>query len=122
MRMSAAEFRQMAKPKPSKYGNEPLWIDGIRFDSKAEGKRYCELKLLQTAGEIAELELQPRFKLTVGNRELGEYRADFQYIESVTREIVTEDVKSEATEAIALFRWKLRHFEAQYGRKLRIVK
>jgi hypothetical protein len=36
MRMSAAEFRQMSAPKPSKYGNEPVWIDGIRFDSKAE--------------------------------------------------------------------------------------
>lgn len=65
MRMSAAEFRQMAKPKPSKYGNEPVWIDGIRFDSKAEGKRYAELKLLQAAGEIAELKFQPKFKMTV---------------------------------------------------------
>ena len=79
MRMSAAEFRQMAKPKPSKYGNEPVWIDGICFDSKAEGKRYAKLKLLQSAGEIAELELQPKFKMTVNGVQVCTYIGDFSY-------------------------------------------
>ncbi|MDD3747626.1 MAG: DUF1064 domain-containing protein, partial [Anaerostipes sp.] len=43
----------------SKYGARKTVIDGITFDSKREAKRYQELKLLEQAGEISYLELQP---------------------------------------------------------------
>lgn len=33
--------------KRFKYNNIPTIIDGIKFDSKAEGKRYTDLKLLE---------------------------------------------------------------------------
>jgi hypothetical protein len=38
-------------------------VDGHKFPSKAEARRYRELKLLQAAGKIRGLELQPVFKL-----------------------------------------------------------
>lgn len=46
-----------------KYGNRKVEVDGIEFDSKKEARRYCELDLLQQAGQIEELELQKEFEL-----------------------------------------------------------
>lgn len=47
----------------AKLGNVKVTVDGIEFDSKKEANRYCELKLLQRAGRITELELQKEFEL-----------------------------------------------------------
>lgn len=44
--------------KPSKYRAKPVAIDGIRFDSQKEARRYGELVLLQKAGEIRDLQRQ----------------------------------------------------------------
>lgn len=52
--------------KYNKYGNIKTVIDGIKFDSKRESERYLELKLLEKAGEISDLKLQPRFILQHG--------------------------------------------------------
>ena len=46
-----------------KYGNKKITIDGIEFDSRKEAERYSELKLLERAGEIKDLELQKSFEL-----------------------------------------------------------
>lgn len=46
-----------------KYNNQKIVIDGIAFDSRREAHRYRELKMLERAGEISELELQKRFDL-----------------------------------------------------------
>ena len=46
----------------AKYGNTKVKVDGITFDSKAEARRYGELKLLERAGEITSMELQPTFR------------------------------------------------------------
>ena len=46
-----------------KYGNKKIVIDGIEFDSQKEARRYCELKLLQRAGKITDLQLQKEFEL-----------------------------------------------------------
>ena len=50
----------------SKYRNVKTEVDGILFASKKEARRYSELKLLERAGEIAHLELQPRIKICIG--------------------------------------------------------
>ena len=47
----------------NKYHNEKVVVDGIRFDSIKEAKRYRELNLLVRAGEISDLELQKEFVL-----------------------------------------------------------
>ena len=72
----------------NKYKNKKITIDGHEFPSKKEGNRYLELKLLQRAGEIRNLELQPRFLLQESFKKNGktyrkiEYVADFAYSQS----------------------------------------
>ncbi|WMJ81955.1 DUF1064 domain-containing protein [Clostridium sp. MB40-C1] len=47
----------------SKYGAKKIVIDGIKFDSKDEGRYYEYLKKLKAQGEILNFELQPKFTL-----------------------------------------------------------
>lgn len=49
--------------KKNKLNNRSITIDGITFQSIREGNRYCELKLLQRAGKISNLELQKKYEL-----------------------------------------------------------
>lgn len=69
----------------NKYRNKKVIVDGEEFDSKKEGNRYKELRLLERAGEISNLELQPRFLLQDKFKKNGktyrkiEYVADFMY-------------------------------------------
>ena len=53
----------------SKYGAKKVEIDGIIFDSKKEGRRYQELKMLQKAGEISNLQRQVKYILIPAQRE-----------------------------------------------------
>ena len=52
-----------------KYGNKKVTVDNIQFDSKREAQRYCELKLLEQAGEISGLRMQVKFVLIPQQRE-----------------------------------------------------
>lgn len=81
----------------SKYGAAPTVIDGFRFASKAEARRYSELLLLQRAGEISELELQPPFPLVVNGVKVATYIADFRYRCKYTDPLIVEDVKGMST-------------------------
>ncbi len=67
------------KVKRQKYRNKGIWHDGVYFRSQLEMKRYCQLKLLFYAGEIAGFILQPEFILQEGNDENKgiTYKADF---------------------------------------------
>ncbi len=107
--------------------------DGILFASQAECRRYAELKMLEKAGVIWDLELQPRFPLSVPSTtgwaaialtstfdgRIGEYRADFKYHDQTTIPYVVEDVKGVRT---ALYAWKKRHVERQYGIVIREIR
>ena len=87
----------------AKYGNKKVTVDGIDFDSKKEASRYCELKLLEKAGVIKDLELQKEYELIPAIYESDspttrkcieravKYKADFVYTEN--GETVVEDVK-----------------------------
>lgn len=95
-----------------------MTIDGIRFASQREGSRYRALKLLERAGEITGLELQPVFVLAPGVLVPGEkrkrpalrYFADFRYRDSAGR-VVVEDSKGKQTD---VFRMKM-HLLALQG-------
>jgi len=63
----------------SKYKAVKTTIDGITFDSKREAKRYTELKLLEKAGHITHLELQPEYQITINGAKICKYKADFRY-------------------------------------------
>lgn len=82
----------------NKYRNKPAEIDGIRFASMAESRRYGELKLLERAGEISDLKLQPRYRLQVNGFKIADYVADFSYLDKKNKfAIVVEDVKGVRT-------------------------
>jgi hypothetical protein len=82
----------VSNPKPSKYRNRKTVVDGVTFDSAAEAKRYGELRLLERAGQITGLELQPSFPLIVNNLKVCTYRADFTYQDAAKNRVV-EDCK-----------------------------
>jgi len=63
----------------SKYKAVKTTIDGITFDSKREAKRYSELKVLEKAGHITHLELQPEYQITINGAKICKYKADFRY-------------------------------------------
>lgn len=89
--------RESKPSKQSKYKNQKVTVDGIKFDSKKEANRYRELRLMVDAGVISDLELQPVFELVPkqdGERAV-KYVADFQYRSG--SETIVEDVKSPAT-------------------------
>jgi hypothetical protein len=74
----------------AKYGNKKTVVDGIKFDSMREAARYRELKLLEKAGKITELQLQVEFVLAPGVKYADKrptppirYIADFVYFEVV---------------------------------------
>lgn len=69
------------------------------FDSKKEAKRYEELKMLESAGEIKDLQTQVKYVLIPSQRIDGKvierecsYKADFVYT-TKDGETVVEDVK-----------------------------
>ena len=116
--------RYASRPARSKYGSQITEVDGIKFRSKREATRYGELKLMERAGLISDIRLQPRFVLCPWMldhsdiRPLGEYRADFGYTDERTGRDVIEDVKGFRT---PLYKWKKKHVEAQYGIEIREV-
>lgn len=111
----------------AKYGNRKVEADGVLFDSQAEYRRYRELRLLQDAGEIDHLVLQPAYvlapavKLNGRTKPAIRYFADFQYVDTATGKTVTEDVKSPATSANAVYRVKKHLLMTVHGIEVREV-
>lgn len=114
----------------SKYGNKKIIVEGIPFDSRKEARRYSELKLLERAGKIKDLELQKSFELIPAQYEdTGEvytrgekkgqpkrgkciekavtYKADFVYIEN--GKTVVEDTKGFRTKDYIIKRKLMLH-------------
>ena len=87
----------MGRASP-KYHNIPKRVDGILFQSIKESRRYTELKLMQQAGVIRDLETQPKFKLEVNGVHITTYYADFRYHDNERRTEVVEDVKGMRTQ------------------------
>ena len=91
----------------NKYHNRKVIVDGLKFDSIKEAKRWRELCLLYRAGEIGEVERQVEFLLIPSQRtrtpdgktkteRAVKYRADFVYLDKNGRKVV-EDVKGVRT-------------------------
>ncbi len=107
----------------NKYRNRKTIVDGINFDSKAEANRYIELRMLEKAGYIKQLKLQPKFELQAKyTNNKGEhvraitYIADFIYTELIVGDggigkVVVEDVKGMETKE---FKLKKKMFEYKF--------
>ena len=94
-----------------KYGNTKVdTADGLRFDSKAEHRRWLYLSNLARAGQIGELRRQVPFELipalpkpSGGKERPCVYVADFVYVNESGDEVV-EDVKGAVTPEFRLKR------------------
>lgn len=97
-------YRYPANVPGSKYRSQKTVVDGITFDSKHEAQRYAELKLLERAGKITDLQLQRSFTLIGTQRDKDgkvierpvTYKADFVYKDK-TGAMVVEDTKAPPT-------------------------
>ncbi len=78
--------------RTNKYRNKRTVVDGITFDSRKESERYRELKILEKAGAIKNLTLQPRYDLIVNDVKICTYVADFTY-QTRMGETLVEDCK-----------------------------
>ena len=124
--------------KRSKYHNDTVEVDGIRYDSRGEYQRHCFLKLMERAGEITNLRYHVKYELipaiiiddvvylktktkaikrTIQTARY--YEADFVYTVNKTGEEVVEDFKGHETD---LFKFQAALFFWKYGKHIRIVK
>ena len=101
----------------TKYNARKTKLDGYTFDSKAEARRYSELKILVQAKEIYGLDVHPKFVLQGSFQYKGKteraivYIADFAYMENGV--YVVEDVKGVQT---PVFKLKRKMFLSKYPR------
>lgn len=111
----------VALHKPSKYLNKKVEVDGIVFDSQKEAERYLELKALEAAGSIHFLRRQIRVPLVVAETLVAHWVADFEYIEGPipTGPLIWEDVKSDYTRKLPVYRLKKKLVKAIYGREIK---
>lgn len=95
-----------------KYGNRRIVTEDGTFDSVKEHRRWCELKLMEKAGEIVELQRQVPFVIIpkqkdergkVVEREV-KYIADFTYRTRKDYKLVVEDTKGMKTKEYILKR------------------
>lgn len=99
----------------NKYRAQRTTVDGIRFASRMEARRYTQLWLMQRAGEILDLELQPEFPVEINGIRVFKYVADFRYVDRATGETIVEDTKGYKT---PVYRLKKICVEAGYGIKI----
>ena len=88
----------------NKYGARKVVVDGLKFDSMREAKRWLALRQDERNGEISGLERQVKYVLAPGVKLAGEkraktelrYFADFRYIDENGKTVV-EDAKGHET-------------------------
>lgn len=116
--MTSSEITKLAlkeldkMKRRNKYGNIKTVVDGIRFDSKKEAKRYGQLKILEIAKEIKGLDVHPKYQLKVKDEIICFYEADFSYRDLKTKKFIIEDCKGVKT---AVYRLKKKLMKAIYG-------
>jgi hypothetical protein len=99
-RPSLTAWRDSPRTKERrKYANEPTVVDGVRFDSRAEAKRWVDLQWMLKAGQISDLRRQVPFELVPAQvlpdgRKIRAmtYIADFTYRDKAGA-LVVEDPK-----------------------------
>jgi len=113
------------KKKKNKFRAKKTIVSGIKFDSKKEGSRYTQLKMMQDHGVISNLKMQVKFPLVVrkfivngeeidlGYQYMREYVADFTYTRD-GKEIV-EDVKSAHTKKLRPYKLKKKLMKKVYN-------
>ena len=100
-----------------KYGNRKTTVGGQAFDSALEARRFQELRLLERAGVIKDLQTQVKFELQPAFTKNGKkyrpiyYVADFVYFDCEKGKCIVEDTKGYRTE---VYKLKQKLFEYKY--------
>ena len=111
------EYKQLQQKGNSKYKNEKVVIDGIKFESKLEAERWKQLNLLQKAGTIKDLRRQIKFELQPSYKKNDivihsiNYVADFVYYDVNKKGFVVEDTKGFKND---VYKLKKKIFEYKY--------
>lgn len=113
-RVTAAEFQNKSSAtggvkKGRVRGTKATVVDGIKFQSKKEGRRYAVLRQSERAGIIENLRLQVPYELqgadgpllTPTGRKMI-YKADFVYFDKRIDAEVVEDSKGWATDVFKI--------------------
>ena len=66
--------------RPNKYFAKKTVAMGLKFDSKWEAERWGQLKSMERAGIVTQLERQIRYDLTINDVKICSYIADFRYL------------------------------------------
>ena len=98
------------KVKKTKFNNIVNYYDGKKFDSKKECERYKELK----HEGVKDLKCQKKYEIVVNDVKICSYIADFVYTDYKGQTVV-EDVKSEHTRKLPVYRLKKKLLKACYG-------
>jgi Protein of unknown function (DUF1064) len=109
------------KHKQSKYRSQRVDEDGLTFDSKKEARRYKDLRLLLKVGKIGFLARQVEFPLMMEGQKAASYIADFTYTDAETGIMIVEDVKSEVTRKLPVYRLKKKMMLLQHKIEVREV-
>lgn len=91
----------------------------IRIDSRAEARRYDQLRAMERIGLISKLERQVPYPIEVNGLVVARLIVDFRYRDRDGR-LVVEDVKSPAT-LTPVARLKIKLVEAIHGVSVEIV-
>ena len=73
---------------------------GLKFDSRWEAERWGQLKAMERAGVVTQLERQIKFPLEINGQKICDYVADFRYLleeEDGSSKLVIEDAKGVLT-------------------------
>ena len=113
----------------NKYNASTSESDGVKFDSKAEARRYAELQILLKSGKIKNLVTHPAFEILPAFEYMGQkvramnYSADFMYYDNELGRTIIEDVKGYPTREFKT-RWKMIQYQNRNDTtvELRIVK
>jgi hypothetical protein len=97
-----------------KYGSKKTICDNITFSSKAEAKRYQQLKLLKASGEVKYFLRQTPFHLPGGVK----YLCDF-FVVWKNGDISVEDVKGFKTQ---IYIMKKKQVEELYNVTIKEIK
>lgn len=107
----------------SKYNNQKVEVEGIKFDSQVEARYHDQLKWLLANGEILSFTLQPRYLLQEAFKKDGvthrktEYVADFEVLH-IDRSIEVIDIKGQL---LPVFSLKAKLFHKRYPHKLSLL-
>lgn len=101
--------------RPNKYFAKKTVAMGLKFDSRWEAERWGQLKAMERAGVVSQLERQIKYELSINDVKICDYIADFRYLleeENGLSKLVVEDAKGILTPE---FKLKKKMMKAIHG-------